>query len=291
MTLQDQDLTNAEIGNTSTATPAESTQGAQPVPGAEDHKPTIPPEGEAPAEEAQSPEQQEAKKQSKFQRRLDRQKTARVAAETEARLLRERVQQLETQGKPQDQGTVEPKREDFQDYEAYLRAAAKHDARQETEAALKAEREATQGRERQAQGQVRNERIAKDWTERERTFEAATKDYAEVVNPFVDDEMQHFSGGARAAIAESEVGPALLYYLSTHEEDAERISGLSAMRQVAELGKLEMKVSMPAKRTVSQAPAPASVISGGKTSTKDLNKMSQAEYEAHRKAQGARWAR
>ena len=63
---------------------------SQPAPGADEQKP-IPTEAEDTSEVAETTEQQEAKKQSKFQRRLDRQKSARVAAETETRLLREQL--------------------------------------------------------------------------------------------------------------------------------------------------------------------------------------------------------
>jgi hypothetical protein len=240
--------------------------------------------------EQETTEQQEAKKQSKFQRRLDRQKTARIQAETRAEIAERRVAELEAQSKPQPK-EGEPKREDFpDDYEAYLRAVARYDAKQETAATLKAEREARQGKEKQGTEAARNEKLAKDWTEREKTFQAATKDYEETVTPFVDDELQSFSQQARMAIVESEVGPNLLFHLATHLEEAERIAGLSPVRQIAELGKLEDKISAPPKKTTS-APAPISPVNGGKTASKDISKMSQEEYEQHRKSQGARWAR
>ncbi len=263
----------------------------QPAPGADVQKPT-PPAGEATAEvEAQeTTEQTEAREKSRFQRRLDRQKSARVAAETETRMLREQLAKLEGQSKPQQ--AAEPKREDFQSDTEYLRAAAKHDAEQAVEARLKSEREAQQGKEKQDKAAAGNEKVAKAWAERESTFQTATKDYEAVVQPFADDELQSFSREARMAIVESEVGPALLYYLAQPKNaaEAERIADLSPARQIAELGKLELKVSMPGKKTTS-APPPANTTTGGKTATKDLSKMSQEEYEAHRKSQGARWAR
>lgn len=261
----------------------------KPAPVAEDQK--TEPAADVTAEpEQETTEQQEAKKQSKFQRRLDRQKTARIQAETRADIAERRVAELEAQSKPQP-ASGEPKREDFpDDYEAYLRAVARHDARQETAATLKAEREARQGKEKQGTEAARNEKLAKDWTEREKTFQSATKDYEETVMPFVDDELQSFSQQARMAIVESEVGPNLLHHLATHLEEAERIAGLSPNRQIAELGKLEEKISAPPKKTTS-APAPITPVNGGKTASKDISKMSQEEYEQHRKSQGARWAR
>lgn len=269
----------------------------KPAPAAEEQKTEQPAAAEETAQPEETTEQQEAKKQSKFQRRLDRQKTARIQAETRAEIAEKRLAELEAQSKPQPSGEKEPQRNDIDPktgaeytYEDYLRAVAKYDAKQETDKTLKAEREARQGKEKQGTEAARNEKLAKDWTEREKTFQSATKDYEETVMPFVDDELQSFSQQARMAIVESEVGPNLLHHLATHLEEAERIAGLSPNRQIAELGKLEEKISAPPKKTTS-APAPITPVNGGKTASKDISKMSQEEYEQHRKSQGARWAR
>lgn len=278
-------MTTEENSGTSTTeldVSTTETQATPPVPGTDDQKPTP----DATDDNAgETTEQKEAKEKSKFQRRLDRHKAEKVAAQTEARLLRERLDKLEAQGKPQQDG--EPQRADFKDYESYLRAVTKYDAEQVTTAKLKSEREATQGRERQAQGA---DKIAKAWDERESAFKAANKDYAKVIEPFLEDGIETLSNQARAALVESDAGPALLHYLALNPDEAERIADLSPTRQIAELGKLETKVSMPAKRTTS-APPPPSHTQGGKTATKDPSKMDQNEYEAWRKSQGARWAR
>ncbi|MBT9177559.1 MAG: hypothetical protein DDT20_01894 [Firmicutes bacterium] len=256
----------------------------QPAPGADEKPPEPAPDAEVPPE---TTEQQEARKQSKFQRRLDRQKAARVAAETETRLLREQLTKLEAQIKPQ-QG--EPKQEDFNDFAEYQRALSKYDAAQMLDEKLKSEREVQSGREKQAREATRNAEVAEAWAEREKSFQAATKDYLDVVNPFLETEIDALSQNARIAIAESPVGPALLFYLASNPDEADRIAELSAVRQIAELGKLETKVTMPARKTTS-APAPANILSGARTVSHDIEKMSQEEYEAHRKTQGARWAR
>lgn len=267
----------------------------EPAPAADDQKATQPAEGEAPSEQQETPEQQEAKKQSKFQRRLERQKTARIAAETEARLLRERIAELEaksgTTSKPDD---GEPKPENFADFNEYTRALARYEAKQVLESERKSQAQAQQGKEQQAEQHAGMEKVAKAWSEREQSFQAQTKDYEAVVAPFADEELQSLSKQARMAIVESDTGPALLYELAKLAEDNpsefSRIAGLSPVRQIAELGKLEAKVSQPARKTTN-APAPAATTQGGRTATKDPSKMSQEEYEAYRKSQGARWAR
>lgn len=244
----------------------------EPVPGTEEQKPT-PPEGEDSPEE--TTEQQEAKKQSKFQRRLDRQKSARVAAETELRLTKERLAQLEAQPKA-SQEAPGPQRDQYETLEDYLKAVSKHEYKQLIDGTLKTEREA---------------KIAKDWTDRETGFQAATKDYADAVTSYIEDEVGQLSDVGLRVILESDVGPQLLYHLAKNPDEAERIADLSPVRQVAELGKLESKMTPVTKKT-SNAPAPIKPVSSGRSASPGFSDHdSQAEFEAKRKSQGARWAR
>lgn len=262
-----------------------------PAPPAEDQKGT-PPEGEAPPEvAAETTEQQQAKQRSKFQRRLDRQKSARVAAETEARLLREQLAKLEGQSTPKQQDSAEPKREAFESYEDYLRAVAKYDAEQATDKRIKADREA-QGRAAEtSKAEGEQKRLATEWNERERAFQSATKDYLEAVTPYLEEELGQLSEAARRAIVESEVGPQLLHHLATNPEAHESIAELSPLRQVAELGKLEINMKPAAKRT-SSAPPPAKTVTPGRSAGQGYSdNMSDAEYREWRKSQGATWAR
>ena len=272
-------------GVTSTAgTDDEVIDPTQPAPGADEKKPT-PTEGDGSSESAvETTEQQEAKKQSKFQRRLDRQKTARVAAETEARLLREQLTKLEAQPKP-SQETGEPKREDFESLEDYLKAVSKHEAAQLIEGRLKTEREERAKQESTSRATVSEARVAKDWTERETAFQTANKDYQEAVTSYIKDEVGQLSDVARRSILESEVGPQVLYHLAKNPDEAERIADLSPVRQIAELGKLEVKFA-PAARKASSAPAPITPVgSSSSTSSKKLGEMNQDEFEKKRKAQ------
>ena len=262
---------------------------SQPAPGADEQKP-IPTEAEDTSEEvAETTEQQEAKKQSKFQRRLDRQKSARVAAETETRLLREQLAKLEA--KPAAEASGEPLRDQFDTLEDYTKALALYAGDQAAQKAIKADREARQSQETRARASAGDEKITKDWSERETAFQAVTKDYSEVVQGFIDDgEVSALSEMARRAILESDVGPQVLHHLATNPEDAERITELSPARQVAELGKLELKMT-PAKRG-SNAPAPIKSVASGRSAAQGYSEnMSDSQYREWRKSQGARWAR
>lgn len=259
---------------------------AQPAADAEAQK-TDAAEGEH--SETETTEQQEARKQSKFQRRLERQKSARFEAETEARLLRERVAELEAQSKPV-LGSDEPQRDQFDDYESYLRAITKYDAKQTAAETLKAERTQAQGNDKQTKEAEAQAATAKNWTEREKAFQGSTKDYEEVVMPFVEEDLGSLGEGARRLIVDSDAGPQLLYHLASHPEIVDRLADLSSVRQIAELGKLEDKLTAPAKKTTS-APAPANHVNTGKTGQKDPSKMNQDEYRAWMKANGSRFVR
>lgn len=263
-----------------------------PAPGAEEQKPNPPPEGEAPPEAAEeTTEQAEAKRQSRFQRRLDRQKAGRVAAETEARLLRERVAELEERQKRQPD-TGEPAQKDGESLEDYADRLADFRAEKKREAERKTEREQRQQQEGRAKATADQEKLAREWTEREKAFEAETKDYQKVVTAYLDGDIEALSDQARRAILESEVGPGLLHHLATHPDVADRIADLSPMRQVIELGKLEDGIKVPAPKKTSSAPAPANTVKPGQSAGSGYREnMSEAEYREWRKGQGARWAR
>jgi hypothetical protein len=147
-------------------------------------------------------------------------------------------------------------------------------------------RKGSAGKDQQQRQAEKNADIAQSWDKREKEFIKAKPDYMKVVEPFVDDELQDLHQQARTAIVES--GPELLYYLANHSEEVERIAGMSPTRQVAELGKLEIKAANTAKP--SNAPEPITPLGQGRSGSKDPSKMTDAEYKNFRKAQGARWA-
>jgi hypothetical protein len=262
----------------------------QPAPEAEAQNTELP-EGEQPEAE-ETPEQAEVKKQSKFQRRLERQKTARIQAETESKLLRERVAELERRTAPQTE-KAPPKREDYEDYEAYLDARTDYRADLKAEESRKTQEQAQQGKEKQSQAANDNAKIAQEWSKREAAFSKTAEDYEETVTAFVDEDLGRFSDLARRAIVESDVGPAVLYHLASDSDEAERIAALSPLKQVAALGRLEAKFEKsedepPAKAT-SKAPAPISPAKTAKAGGKDVSKMSIAELDAYARTQGSKW--
>lgn len=257
-----------------------------PVPATDDKKADEP---AATDETAETPEQAEEKKQSRRQRQRERQLQELAAAKTEARMLREQLAQSQAKDAP---AVVEPKREDYQDYESYLRAVAKHDAKQEAAELLKAERETQASKQTQQQGTPEQQKLAQDWMQREKAFAASKPDYLESVNAYLKTEIETLSDPVRAALAES--GPEVLYHLAKNPDVAEALADMSPRRQIVELGKIEDELKKPPKaaKLVSDAPPPAKTVPQGKSATTGYSEnMTDKQYEAWRKSQGAKWAR
>jgi hypothetical protein len=260
-----------------------------PAPGAEEQKPADPPsdaDAQKPEEVTETPEQQEARKESRRARQARRHAMELAEARTEARMLRE---QLKGQ-QPAQPESSEPKRESFDDYETYLRALTRYDAEQVASKRLDAERQARQSSEQQGKAAEGQAKAAQEWVKREKAFQEATKDYDEVVTPYVETDLGSLSDGARRLIVESDVGPQLLYKLAMDSDVQDRIAALSPVRQIAELGKLEASLAAPPKKA-SNAPPPVKPVGQGRSSANGFSEdMSDAAYRAMRKSQGARWA-
>ena len=120
-------------------------------------------------------------------------------------------------------------------------------------------------------------KLEQRFTEKEQKSKAATvvKNYNDRVTEFskVRPDFQEvlansdlvISDPVKELIFDSDVGPAIALHLAENEELAERIKGMSIVRQVAEIGKLEDKLTQKKvdKKVVSKAPAPVSPIKGG----------------------------
>lgn len=85
--------------------------------------------------------------------------------------------------------------------------------------------------------------------------------------------------------ATSDAGAKLLHHLGSDLDEASRIASLSPVQMARELTKLEFKLSQGKTKAVSNAPAPITPIAGGKADSKDPSEMSDAEFAKWRKAQ------
>lgn len=228
-------------------------------------------EGDVPQQEQPKPA-----KRGGFQKKIER--LTREVAE------RDRLIQLlannTTKGQAKDQpapsqvdSDAPPKADDFDSYEDYITAKARHTVQQELK------RDAA---ERQKQeGEAKFNEVQTQFAGR---LEKASEVYADF-----DDAMENLQGlpahpMVATALMQSEKGVDVLYWLGTNPEEAARIHKMHPLAQVREIGRIEATLSQPAARKVTQAKAPPTTLKGGGTAKKDPNAMSMDEYVAWRKA-------
>jgi hypothetical protein len=184
---------------------------------------------------------------------------------------------VEANGKP-----IRPKLSDYGTYEEHETALGEYEERL---ADWKFEQ-----RSQQSQQQAKQTEAAKAWEDRTEKIRVKHPDYNEKINALQIPNTPAVPV-VRDAIAESEVGPEILYHLAQHPEEAKRILSLNPVRAVVEVGKLEVKLATPSsdpkqKTKVTSAPDPISPVGGkGQASPKPLREVTDfSEYEARRRA-------
>jgi len=95
------------------------------------------------------------------------------------------------------------------------------------------------------------------------------------------------------AILDADDPAALIHYLGTNPDAAAELQGLSPTALGRKVARIEAQMNPPARpKPLSKASEPIAPIKGtANAASKALADMSQAEYEAARGKQGARWAR
>lgn len=212
----------------------------------------------------------EAKKPAKgVQKRLD-ELTRRIHEERrEKERLYALLERQPQQGQPAPvaQTDNQPREEDFPDYDAYMRALGRYEARQE----IQQERQQEQ---REQSGRAFQERIDK------------VRDKLPDYDLYVGDPTLPITPLMAEVIRESDVGPEVAYHLGKNRSEAERIARLPPHRQAAELGRLEARLSAPqAQSHKPTPPAPPQTVTGLSAGlAKAPQDMSMDEYKAWREA-------
>jgi hypothetical protein len=239
-------------------------------PDAEEPKPEDETEGEEDDGDGEKDEPDEEKpkrrkRPGKFERRISR-------LEQENRALMERVSR---QDSPQPV-TTPPKQDDFETYEDFLVAKAKHEAKAEIQQEFEDRNRQTVEHRRE---QAARERVQ---SHQERCEDARDKfdDFDDVAfDPDlpISDAMAH-------SIMDSEHGPEIQYHLGKHPAEARKIAQMNPLAAARELGKLEVKLTTPAPKKVTSAPPPVPTVKGGDTPSRDPSKMGYEEYRKAREA-------
>lgn len=148
------------------------------------------------------------------------------------------------------QEVQKPKFADYNDIEAYTEAVT--DWKMEQKLAATMQQRAQQDAKRS---------VEQSYNDRVKEFTKVQPDFQEVL---AASELQ-ISNPVTELIFESDVGPAIVYYLAENEDETDRINKLSPARQLAEIGKIEAKLSKPTTKEakkLSSAPAPVKPVTG-----------------------------
>lgn len=228
-------------------------------------------EATAPDDGAITPEESARPKRNGYQKRIDE-------------LVREREQWRELAmravpdpNKPtQAAQTVSegaPEIGQFDDYDKYLVALAKHELKQEQarEAKEQSEREVRAAREK-AGG----------------AFRSKVSELSQRIPDLQDAVDLAFSGGipvsdamAEAIVEGSDRGPEILHHLVNNPDEAARIAKLTPTAAAIAIARLEAKLPSLEPKRVTAAPAPPSRVTGvADAGQKDPSQMSMAEYAA-----------
>jgi hypothetical protein len=224
-----------------------------------------------------------------FQKKIDKLTARQRELAEENEQLRRQLEGRGPSVKSEEKGSDVVKR-DEKTGEPVFPVLAEYSTFEEHEAALKVyQRELANWTydQRRASERAEEQRNSteKAWRDRETKTREAHPDY--------DDKLQELKipnteavSAIKTAISESEIGPELLYHLASNPDEATRIVKLSPTRAVAELGKLELKLSgdrAPKAKTreVSKAPEPITPLRRGGKSAHVLGDpdLSYAEHE------------
>ena len=173
--------------------------------------------------------------------------------------------------------TGEPKVEDFKDYDSYNRALIKAEAEKQA-AVMFTEFQRSQQDQQNRQAQAAQSEKLKSAASKYEDFEEVALHNQDLI----------IDKPSAAFILESEHGADVAYFLGSNLNEAKKIAAMSPIQQIRALAQIEAKFSTPAKKP-SSAPEPVKPIGSGASLTKDVEKMSMAEYKEYRRKQGARY--
>lgn len=205
------------------------------------------------------------------------------AAERELQRLRGGKSEGPKPGASESVDPDEPKPGDFKTVGEYTRALVKYEAKKAGEAGRA--KAAEQRQQERADTQIAA------FVQRQDEFRVANPDYDDIVGA-ADIEAPP---AVMQYLIESDVGPALTLHLAKNPDEVSRLRKLTPSRQVAELGKLEIKFEKKpdppangngsaATREISKAPAPIAPLEAKTTPIqKDPSQMSVSELREFRR--------
>lgn len=211
------------------------------------------------------------------QKRIDRAVRQKYEAEAEAKVLRERISQIENSYRPKQQEAGEPKLDQYDNIEEYVAAKAGWVADKKINETLTAREKAYAENNARAEEDMVEER----WQKRVMTAQSEMSDYDDVVG---SSDISFREPAVINAIKQSDVGTKIAYYLASNPDVADEIAGLRGIAAIRAIGRLEAKLEVT-KSNTTKTPAPITPIGQKASVTKSPDKMTDAEFAKWRKAQ------
>ncbi len=192
-----------------------------------------------------------------------------------------------------------PTPDKFATYEEYVDKLTDWKADRAVEKALTAVNTQIEKRSEQQTAAEQAKERDSNWNKRTEEVRKVIEDYDEVLLAADNVPIAQHVGDL---LLDSEFGPAIAYKLAKDPELVQKLNGMTERQAAKEFGKLEatLAASAPApapnseapdpapseKPNVSKAPAPPRPVPQGRSTTKDISKMSMDEYVANRKSLG-----
>ena len=236
-------------------------------------------------EESGEEEQEKPKAKGGFQSRIDR--LVKQLAMKEEELEKARGSAKVEEKAPVVTAEGEPKREDFQNESAYIRALTRWEVKQEFKEQAEADAKATH--------EAREKEIVTSYNERAVEAKSRYEDWNDVVNQEIEIPI---SVGRQCLLLPN--GPDLAYYLGKNQEVREKLLAMDpieaageariiADKLAAESGKVEEETEEEQeerpKKLESKAPPPIKALGTGTTkSTIAIDKLSFRDYKKARQA-------
>lgn len=239
---------------------------------------------ESATEEQQELQEGEVKLKGGFQKRIDKLTKSNTQLEEEKEYWRKEALRTQNPEAPKiTPSDKEPSEDDFQTHAEYIKAVARHEAKQAAKEAVTAERSAETAKTQQ-------QKATEAFQAREAEFKAAIPDFDEVMAEAGDVQV---SDAVIYEIVSSENGPQLKYYLAKNPDEAARLSKLNPIQVAREVGRIESRFSTsqaeaPPVKTTGAPPPPTPTGKNSATATKDPGEMSPSEYKVWRAKQNAK---
>lgn len=261
-------------------------------------------------EESNVEEQQEEKVEEKpkqkgwngAQKKIDRLVKHNAEIEKRAEAAEKRAAELEAKAGKQEtekpKAPEEPKREEFEDDPTYYRALARWEVKQEFLAQAEADEKAQEDARTKEIFDTHNNKV----TEARAKYDDFDESVTTTDTPWKDGSKSDVQASQAFAVAlfESGNGGEILYYLSKHKDELEKMHGLSPARVQMAVGRIadkleatkvepddeeEEEVEEEEKPEPKKLPTPIKPVGRGtSTSSKKLDEMPLADFKKARNA-------